>query len=86
METKSKSANTVIGAVIMIAFGAWAFQKCNKPSPPTQESSTQTSDYACPHCSGLGKRTNNVTGQFTKCSSCGGDGRVTQSQYDHLSK
>lgn len=91
METKAKpKGNTVIGAVIILAFVGWSIQKCNKPKAHTEGSSnsiqTQSSDYACPHCSGLGKRINTVTGQYRSCGSCGGDGRVTQNQYDHLSK
>ena len=57
----------------------------NETSMETSVDSS-SSTYACPHCAGLGRRTNNVTGMFGDCSSCGADGQVTQSEYDRLSK
>ena len=45
-----------------------------------------SSSYSCPHCDGSGNRINNLTGQYGDCSSCGGDGKVTEEQYNRLSK
>ena len=74
----------------LFAFSFLIFTSCggdasNETSMETSVDSS-SSTYACPHCAGLGRRTNNVTGMFGDCSSCGGDGQVTQSEYDRLSK
>lgn len=63
----------------------------NKGYKPTHNSNSSTPSstnqeyYNCPHCDGKGTRQNEVTGDYKSCSSCGGDGRVTQDQFNRLS-
>ena len=47
--------------------------------------SSSGSNHTCPHCNGEGERINQLTGEYKDCSSCSGDGVVTQEQYDRLS-
>ena len=54
------------------------------PTNNSQESISTTE--TCPHCSGLGRRVNQITGQMGDCSSCDGDGQVSSDQYNRLSK
>ncbi len=83
--------NLRVGAfLVLICFGAskcydWAH---NSVGNSNNSSSTQSSSvtHDCPHCHGSGQRINNVTGIFGSCSSCGGTGKVSQEQYDRLSK
>lgn len=79
------------GASILLIFFvgiAWMNDGYKSPysSRINKNKSVSSQSYTCPHCNGLGGRTNNITGQFGECSSCGGDGRVTQEQYNRLTK
>jgi hypothetical protein len=49
-------------------------------------SSQNAETYTCPHCNGTGRRYNNITGVYGNCSSCGGSGKVSKWQYDHMTK
>lgn len=74
---------------VLLIGASLAFTSCGgSDETTTSETSTETvsTTETCPHCSGLGRRTNQVTGEFTDCSSCGGDGKVTSEQYNSLSK
>lgn len=84
----------LIGCMIfLVSCLSWMQMGCSnnktskKSSSETEASSESTqSSYDCPHCNGTGERMNTITGEYTSCSSCGGDGKVTKEQYDRLSK
>lgn len=68
---------------------AWSNNGYIAPAPKnvnTYSTDSNSQNYTCPHCDGNGVRMNNLTGQLGDCSSCGGDGRVTEEQYGRLSK
>lgn len=58
---------------------------CDNKENSSSKTPEKSVSHTCPHCSGSGSRTNNITGKFGKCSSCGGDGNVTEKEYNRLS-
>lgn len=59
----------------------------DKSSSDTEVSSeSNQSSYDCPHCNGTGQRKNGVTGEYGKCNTCSGTGKLTKEQYDRTSK
>ena len=60
-------------------------KKSDTQSTTVKESNSQTS-YDCPHCNGTGQRKNGVTGEYGKCNTCSGTGKLTKEQYDRASK
>lgn len=75
--------------ILVMTFGMGVLMSCsdsqnNQTESGIRETVSTTED--CPHCNGIGERANSITGNFTSCSSCGGDGKVTQEQYGRLSK
>ena len=76
-----------VSCLSLFQIGCSNSKKSEKKSSETESRSESTpSSYDCPHCNGTGERMNTVTGEYTSCSSCGGDGKVTKEQYDRLSK
>jgi len=77
----------IISSLLVFQVGCSGKKSNNKSSSDSKVTTESSqSSYDCPHCNGSGERINNVTGEYTTCSSCGGDGKVTKEQYDHLSK
>jgi hypothetical protein len=88
--TKDKIKNFAIGFGVLCLIG-WGIQYCggskeNTSSSPTNGSKDYSGSHTCPHCQGKGKRYNNVTYQYGTCASCGGDGLVSDSEYERLAK
>lgn len=76
-----------VSCLSLMQIGCSNKKTSEKSSTDTEVSSESTSSsYDCPHCNGTGERMNTITGEYTSCSSCGGDGKVTKEQYDRLSK
>lgn len=83
-----------LGASVAISVIVLGTMFVNQPAQSTERTFDYRKDfdkqavdsYTCPHCAGLGGRVNQVTGHMGKCSSCGGDGLVTEEQYGRLSK
>jgi hypothetical protein len=72
----------IMGIIFFLIAIGWIWQECGGKA----DNKPVSTEYNCPHCSGMGKRLNNVSGKYGECYSCQGDGKVSQEQYDRLSK
>lgn len=53
---------------------------------PTNDIAKSVETYPCVHCDGSGRRVNQLSGTFGKCSSCDGKGKVDKYKHDHFVK
>ena len=77
----------VISALSLLQIGCSNKKTSDKSSSNTEvNNESSQSSYDCPHCNGSGQRQNGVTGEYGKCNTCSGTGKLTKEQYDRTSK
>ncbi len=96
LTTPKRNTKKIIKYSIAAVLFFGLFKFCNsidwnsKPSYTAPANSSKDDDiystdysYTCKHCGGNGQRLNQLTGNYGKCSSCNGRGKVNKWQYEH---
>lgn len=92
---KKKSKKIISYSIAAILFFG-LFKFCNsidwnnRPSYSAPSNSSKDDDiystdysYTCKHCGGNGQRLNQLSGEYGRCSSCQGRGKVNKWQFEH---